>query len=241
MLSRCQNLQGNEQLVRSIDLQIRDAPKNPLAVKGHYGVWNSCRGNHLGQRSRASARKGRTYGSKRSDQKTANDLVTKGPSTYGFWSRNRRASIRTPGDAAPFCPRGRDVGARCRAVEELDQVCRLAASASSCKNASNTPERLSRQNRFHTLFHLPNSPGSARQVMLCTVKYGRLPGIYGRHAPALPGSIARHQILPARSTSRAPSFLSACPAPLCRSRSDSNKTRFGNPSETHVRDSVHTA
>src|SRR5215469_5953155 len=32
-----------------------------------------------------------------------------------------------PGDAAPFCPGGRDVGARCRAVEELDQVCRPAA------------------------------------------------------------------------------------------------------------------
>jgi len=43
-------------------------------------------------------------------------------------------------------------------------------SASNWKNASNTPERLSRQNRFHTLFHLPNSPGSARHVMLCTVK-----------------------------------------------------------------------
>jgi hypothetical protein len=43
-------------------------------------------------------------------------------------------------------------------------------SASSWKNASNTPERLSRQNRFHTLFQLPNSLGSARQLMLCTVK-----------------------------------------------------------------------
>lgn len=43
-------------------------------------------------------------------------------------------------------------------------------SASIWKNASNTPERLSRQNRFHTLFHLPYSLGSARQVMLCTVK-----------------------------------------------------------------------
>ena len=32
-----------------------------------------------------------------------------------------------PGDAAPFCPCGRDVGARCRAVKELDHVCRLAA------------------------------------------------------------------------------------------------------------------
>jgi hypothetical protein len=43
-------------------------------------------------------------------------------------------------------------------------------SASIWKNASNTPERLSRQNRFQTLFHLPNSLGSARHVMLCTVK-----------------------------------------------------------------------
>jgi hypothetical protein len=43
-------------------------------------------------------------------------------------------------------------------------------SASIWKNASNTPERLSRQNRFHTLFHLPYSLGSARHVMLWTVK-----------------------------------------------------------------------
>lgn len=43
-------------------------------------------------------------------------------------------------------------------------------SASNWKKASNTPERLSRQNRFHTLFHLPNSLGRARHVMLCTVK-----------------------------------------------------------------------
>ena len=43
-------------------------------------------------------------------------------------------------------------------------------SASNWKMASNTPERLSRQNRFQTLFHLPNSLGSARQEMLCTAK-----------------------------------------------------------------------
>jgi hypothetical protein len=43
-------------------------------------------------------------------------------------------------------------------------------SANNWKKASNTPERLSRQNRFHMLFHLPNSLGSARHVMLCTVK-----------------------------------------------------------------------
>jgi hypothetical protein len=43
-------------------------------------------------------------------------------------------------------------------------------SASNWKKASNTPERLSRQNRFHTLFQLPYSRGSARHVMLCTAK-----------------------------------------------------------------------
>ena len=43
-------------------------------------------------------------------------------------------------------------------------------SASIWKNASNTPERLSRQNRFQTLFQLPYSLGNARHVMLCTVK-----------------------------------------------------------------------
>ena len=41
--------------------------------------------------------------------------------------RSRRANGRTTGAAAPFCPGGRDVGTRCRAIEELDQVCRLAA------------------------------------------------------------------------------------------------------------------
>ena len=38
---------------------------------GRSCVWNPCRGNHLGQRSRVSALKGRTYGRKRSDHNTA--------------------------------------------------------------------------------------------------------------------------------------------------------------------------
>src|SRR6266851_2677824 len=50
---------------------------------GRSSVWNSCRGNHLGQRSRASAQTGRTYGRKRSDQSTAKHLARRGPSTYG--------------------------------------------------------------------------------------------------------------------------------------------------------------
>jgi hypothetical protein len=44
----------------------------------------------------------------------------------------------------------------------------MAASAS--KKASNTPAWLRRQKRFHTEFQLPNSAGSARQVMLWTQK-----------------------------------------------------------------------
>ena len=42
-------------------------------------------------------------------------------------------------------------------------------TASNWKKASNTPDRLSRQNRFQMLFQLPNRSGSARQVMLWTV------------------------------------------------------------------------
>ena len=43
-----------------------------------------CRGNHLGQRSCASAPTGRTYGRKRSDQSTVKRLARRGPSTYGL-------------------------------------------------------------------------------------------------------------------------------------------------------------
>ena len=58
----------------------RDTPCFPLAAKGRLGVWNSHRGNHLGQRSCASAKTGRTYGRKRSDLSTAqNNLARRGP------------------------------------------------------------------------------------------------------------------------------------------------------------------
>ncbi|WP_290369080.1 strawberry notch-like NTP hydrolase domain-containing protein [Sphingobium sp. CECT 9361] len=45
-----------------------DTPSVPVAITGRCRVGNTHRGNHLGQRSRATAPKGRTYGSKRSDQ-----------------------------------------------------------------------------------------------------------------------------------------------------------------------------
>jgi transposase len=50
---------------------------------GRSVVWNSCRGNHPGQRSCASTPKRRTYGRTRSDQSTAKHLARKRLSTYG--------------------------------------------------------------------------------------------------------------------------------------------------------------
>ena len=70
----------------------------------------------------------------------------------------------------PLCPGRRDVGACGRAVEELDQMRALAVLGEQLKNTSNTPERFSRQNCFQILFHLPNSAGKARHVMLWAVK-----------------------------------------------------------------------
>jgi hypothetical protein len=63
----------------------------PLA--GRLSVWNSCRGNHLGQRSCASASTGRTYGRKRSDQNTDQHLARRGPSTYGFTCARRPTGL----------------------------------------------------------------------------------------------------------------------------------------------------
>ena len=62
----------------------------------------------------------------------------------------------------------------CARTAVLSNICTRYAvglrSASAWKNASNTPARLSRQNRFQTEFQWPHSAGKARQVMLWTVK-----------------------------------------------------------------------
>ena len=85
--------------------------------------------------------------------------------------RNRHVNGRVPDFAAPFCAGGRDVGPYDGAVEHLNQVGCLAGLSQDLKeNASNTPVRLSRQNRFQILFQFPNSLGSARHVTLWTVK-----------------------------------------------------------------------
>src|SRR6185369_2815263 len=72
---------------RWCDRSIHDAGHSDVAsgpLEGRVTVWNSRRGNHLGQRSWASASTGRTYGRKRSDQNTAQPLARRGPSTYGY-------------------------------------------------------------------------------------------------------------------------------------------------------------
>src|SRR5258705_7134010 len=62
---------------------------------GRVVVWNSRRGNHLGQRSKPTASTGRTYGCKRSDH-TAKPLVPRGPSTYGsLLSQGRHRGLAT--------------------------------------------------------------------------------------------------------------------------------------------------
>ena len=70
----------------------------------------------------------------------------------------------------PFAP----AAETCARTTVLSNICTMWAvwldSARSWKNASNTPERLSRQNRFQMLFQLPNAAGRARHVMLWTVK-----------------------------------------------------------------------
>jgi transposase-like protein len=65
---------------------------DPVApLLGRSVVWTSYRGNHLGQRSCASASTGRTYGRKRSDQSTAKHLARKG--TVDIWIQAYAAEL----------------------------------------------------------------------------------------------------------------------------------------------------
>ncbi|SHG97612.1 hypothetical protein SAMN05444169_5068 [Bradyrhizobium erythrophlei] len=64
---------------------------DPTGRKGRRRVWNSRRGNHLGQRSYARAPTGRTYGRKRSDQIIATTALRGGGRPH-MGSRRRLAS-----------------------------------------------------------------------------------------------------------------------------------------------------
>ena len=61
------------------------------------------------------------------------------------------------------------------------------SEASISKKASNTPALLSRSNRFHTLFQLPYSFGSARQRTFSTVKNAKLRENCDHPPPCVPG------------------------------------------------------
>src|SRR5438128_12658383 len=80
-------------MVGSIDPRCETVRGTHWPNKGRVVVWSSRRGNHLGQRFKATASTGRTYGCKRSDQ-TRKTLAARGPSTYGSpRSRGRQALL----------------------------------------------------------------------------------------------------------------------------------------------------
>ena len=61
----------------------------------------------------------------------------------------------------------RDIDTRTTVESNICTRCAVSLiAAKASKNASKVPDRLSRQNRFHTLFQCPNFSGRARQVIL---------------------------------------------------------------------------
>src|SRR6266851_6031989 len=70
-------------MVGSIDPRCETVRGTHWPKPGRVVVWSSRRGNHLGQRFKPTASKGRTYGCKRSDQAVKKLLCHGGPSTYG--------------------------------------------------------------------------------------------------------------------------------------------------------------
>ena len=85
----------------------------------------------------------------------------------------RETAARAPGRLSllpPFAPAAETWA---RTTVESNIWMRPAVAlrlARESKNASKTPALLKRSKRFQTLFHLPKRSGSARQVMLWTVK-----------------------------------------------------------------------
>ena len=141
----------------------------------------------------------------------------------------------------PFAPAA-DTCARTTVLSNICTRCAVGLiSASAWKNASNTPDRLNRENRFHTLFQEPYSVGRARQVMLCTVKW----------CMARRNSRSSRPLSPLRD--RQPRNTSSTTAqsrsviPVSKSALTSTPTRyespindFGNPAR-NSNQSVHTA
>jgi hypothetical protein len=89
----------------------RDTPSVPLTVTGRFGVGNTRCGNHLGQRLYVVAPKGRTYGSKRSDQKNLLSPCMREPSTYAetilasdyMWSHQKAVHMEASDPIKKIC------------------------------------------------------------------------------------------------------------------------------------------
>ncbi len=75
----------------------------------------------------------------------------------------REPAARSP-ERLIFLPPFAPAAETCARTTVLSNICTKCAvwlvSASIWKNASNTPDRLNRQNRFHTLFHGHIPPGA---------------------------------------------------------------------------------
>jgi hypothetical protein len=85
-------------MVGSIDPRCETVRGIHWPNKGRGVVWNSRRGNHLGQRYKPTASTGRTYGCKRSDQTLKNSC---GTGAVHIW---------IPGSLASLAPRNDEGG-----------------------------------------------------------------------------------------------------------------------------------
>ncbi len=81
-------------MVRSIDPRRETSREVQRHNETAPTVWNSRRGNHLGQRSCATASKGRTYESKRSDQAAFKSLASGGRPHMDFASQGSNVVLR---------------------------------------------------------------------------------------------------------------------------------------------------
>ena len=129
----------------------------------------------------------------------------------------------------PFAPAA-ETWARTTVESNICTKCAVSLiAASASKKASKVPDRLNRQNRFHTLFQCPNFSGSARQVMLWTTKYAGLPENFGRSVPCRHAASEMPRIPSKQSPSPLPSWWSAWSVLQKPTAHESRKSDSGIP------------
>ncbi len=110
-------------MVGSIDPRCETVRGTHWPKKGREVVWSSRRGNHLGQRPKATASTGRTYGCKRSDQTKKNSC---GTGAVHIWIPGSLASLAPRNDDYSFLFTTRNV-ALARAMTTSSALIRLCA------------------------------------------------------------------------------------------------------------------